>query len=262
MYNTIVQSQLLNLKNTQRELDVSSQRLVTGKKITKPSDDPVIWDISEKFLRKSKELESFNRNIDIVSTNLSRTKTTIDYVRKNVDQLNGHLELLKTASPTEKDEIIKRYNETLQRIDSETSGNNDINIRKILGNSDYQQSFYSGENYRTNIPYLPSSSTSLGLKRLDNLSDINDIEQQIYDAKNIITGHETKLSWSQSELDTKKKYNEELNKTSMNGYHTLTDADLNEEAALVKSLEIQHALGIQTIGVVNNLRQQLLKILG
>jgi flagellin len=262
MYNTIVQTQLRSIATAKEEINAASQRVTTGKKVNTPMDNPVIWDISQRLLNKSQILEGINQNLTIVGTNLNKTSHTIKYLSDNISLLESQVELMRVSSPIEIPMLIERYNRIIDQIDSETIGNKDINVRNILGNVDKNQSIQNSESTRIEIPHIPLHSGALGLNRINGVADFNILEEQIYNAKNIVKNGTTRLEFTQIDIANSKKYNDSIRNTSMDGYTRLTETNIEEDVALIKSLETKHALGIQIMGITHNMRQQLLKLLG
>jgi flagellar hook-associated protein 3 FlgL len=69
---------LRNISNSYERLGTSQDQLATGKKITKPSDDPVVAIMGMEYRENLEEVNQFNRNLDQVYVWMDNSDDALD----------------------------------------------------------------------------------------------------------------------------------------------------------------------------------------
>lgn len=96
--NAIQQETLAAIRQTMSGLAEAQRRVATGKRVHKPSDDPVAADGILRSARRSRALGQYARNIDLADSRLRAEETVLDTV---TNLLSRGKELALTAlSPT------------------------------------------------------------------------------------------------------------------------------------------------------------------
>lgn len=98
-FNTDVGSKILSnhLNRITKEIEASTQRLTTGKKINKPSDDPAGYIMIQKFNSQISSSETGLKNIQLAQSELSYREDTLTSINSS---LQSALSALKNYSST------------------------------------------------------------------------------------------------------------------------------------------------------------------
>ena len=98
-FNTDVGSKILSnhLNRITKEIEASTQRLTTGKKINKPSDDPAGYIMIQKFNSQISSSETGLQNIQLAQSELSYREDTLTSINSS---LQSALSALKNYSST------------------------------------------------------------------------------------------------------------------------------------------------------------------
>ncbi len=140
--NMMVNTFLSNLNNNMREMDKIQQHLSTGKKLNKPSDDPINIIYSLRLNSGLSEIERYTANVNSASSWLELTDTTLDNVG-NILQvvrqrtINGANDSLPQASRIALAEEIKQLREQLLQ----------------LGNTSYDGRYIFAGHQTTTVPF-------------------------------------------------------------------------------------------------------------
>lgn len=98
-FNTDVGAKILSnhLNRITKEIEASTQRLTTGKKINKPSDDPAGYIMIQKFNSQISSSETGLKNIQLAQSELSYREDTLTSINSS---LQSALSALKNYSST------------------------------------------------------------------------------------------------------------------------------------------------------------------
>lgn len=142
--NMMINNFMRNLNSNLSRMDKLQQNLASGKKFTRPSDDPIGVSRSLRLNTDIAVMEQYNRNADDVQSWLEVTETALSHIS---DVLKRAKELtIQGSSGTYSDEDKKKIAAELKELRNQLIS---------IGNTDYAGSYiFSG--FKTNKPLLDS----------------------------------------------------------------------------------------------------------
>ncbi|MFA4133369.1 MULTISPECIES: flagellar hook-associated protein FlgL [unclassified Brevibacillus] len=173
--NMLNSNMLRNLHNSMRNMDRLQDQLASGKKIAKPSDDPVVAARGMFYRSSLMENEQYTRNVDEAKSWLDMTDSTMDEVgnvMKRIKEL-----LIYSADGAISPEDLKTMGSEVQELKNHlgTLANQQINGKYIFAGTD------------TNIaPYDAAANGGKGDFVNTNSSLINlEVSQNVFVTSNV-----------------------------------------------------------------------------
>lgn len=143
----------------EKNLEKFTKQLASGKEILSPSDNTVDYIRSMRFKRLNSDIDTFNRNISLVKTNLEVAENTLGTIEDAGQETRIEiLRLLNTGVLDSEDaEILKDYFQSMKEYiinqanvqvgDSSLFAGVKAQVKPFDGNGEYQ-----GENVETTVP--------------------------------------------------------------------------------------------------------------
>ena len=143
----------------ERDLEKFTKQLASGKKILAPSDNTVDHIRSMRFQRLNNDIETFNRNISLVKTNLDAAENTLGTIVNTGQEVRVEIiRLLNTGVLDSEDaEILRDYFQSMKEYiinqanvqvgDSSLFAGVKAQVKPFNSNGEYQ-----GENVETTVP--------------------------------------------------------------------------------------------------------------
>lgn len=269
--NVASQSVQKNLQTTSRVEAKELDRLSSGKRITKASDDAAGLAIAKNLEAQTKGIRQATRNandgISMVQTaegGLNEVSNILTRLRELTIQAASD-----TLGDTEREYLNREYqqlNEEVDRISESTTFNGTHLLNgEGSGDLDFQVGAYGTEYNRITFDSSASNSTtsSLGISGtgIDNKSDALGSIESIDEAINNINGQRATLGSIQSRLQSTVSNLEiqALNQDSAKS--TIEDVDVAQSAASLASVQVIRNAGIATLAQANSLPVTALKLI-
>ena len=256
---------LQNLNSTNSELQVTQQRINTGKKISSAKDNGAIW-------ATAKVQSSTASSMNAVKDSLQRGQSTIDVALAAGDTVTDLLGKMKekalAASDTSlntasfnalksdfdslRDQITKAV--TNAKFNGVSIADGSTTKLAFLANSDGTQFTVSAKTI--SLAGLGLSSTTSFTSAAAAKTMITDVSKALGTATNKLAS----LGTSSTGLDTHLTFVGKLQDSLDAGVGNLVDADLAKESAKLQSLQTKQQLGVQALSIANQSPQIIMSL--
>lgn len=271
--NTNIASQTVqkNLREVSSQSDSSLERLSSGKRVTKASDDAAGLAIATKLEAQTRGLRQATRN---ANDGISLVQTAEGGLNESANILTRLRELsIQASSDTVGDKERGYLDQEFQQLVSEVdriSQSTTFNGTALLngegsGSLDFQVGAFDGEENRISFDSskADASSSSLGISSTGVAAkgDAQDSIKQIDDAIDKVSGQRATLGSIQSRLNSTISNLEVQTLNQDAARSVIQDADIAHETSKLASLNVVKNAGISTLSQANALPNSALRLL-
>ena len=256
---------LQNLNATNNELQVTQQRINTGKKVASAKDNGAIWAMAKTQASTSSSLNS-------VKDSLQRGQSTIDVALAAGDTITDLLGKMKekalAASDTSlntasfnalkadfnslRDQITKAADNA--KFNGASLAKGDVKNMTFLANTDGTGFTVKAQTLGLTGIGLSAGSTFASATAAKTM--ITTIDKAIGTATNKLAS----LGTASTGLDTHLTFVGKLQDSLDAGVGNLVDADLAKESAKLQSLQTKQQLGVQALSIANQSSSSILSL--
>jgi flagellin len=270
--NVASQSVQKNLKEVSNKANASLEKLSSGKRITKASDDAAGLAISTNLEAQTKGLRQATRNandgISLIQTaegGLNEVSNILVRMRELTIQSSSD-----TVGENERGFLDKEYQQLSTEIDR-ISNSTTFNGSQLLngegsGQLDFQVGAFAGEQNRITFDSAETnaSTSSIGVSgsgvadKGDALDSISVLDEAI----NTVSGQRANLGSIQSRLSSTVSNLEVQTINQDSARSVIQDVDVAEESAKLASNTVVKQAGIATLSQANALPNSALRLIG
>ncbi|MCX5834260.1 MAG: hypothetical protein NTV99_07095 [Deltaproteobacteria bacterium] len=285
---TAIEQSLIVLDRTNSSMEAVTKRIATGKKINAPKDDPVLWASAEKGRSIAEYLGAVNNSLESVAISIRGADLTMETIGKHIDQM---IEAVKNFPPypmgdtsAERAKFLQSFNGIRQMIDDLTLPPRDDLGQYIMADPgslaepvDMWSVVIDEEGHvRTiqkrevdtgpgglNIPELTEGDiTTTGLPGgpLDE-TKLNDIIANLERANETLGEKRSGLASDAAGIARAKAFNDRVAAFYTTFAENVEQADVDEAAAQVKSLELKRELALEALGSITSMHSELVGLL-
>jgi flagellin len=261
-----------NLRQVSSESKDILNKLSSGKRITKASDDAAGLAIATNLEAQTRGIRQATRNandgISLVQTaEGGLTETTNILVRLRELAIQSASD---TVGDNERGFMDKEYQQLVTEVDriaesTTFNGAHVINGKSENGALDFQVGAYAGENNRIsfNTDKTDSTASTIGIKGLSvsNKGDALDSLKEIDGAINTVSGYRAELGSLQSRLGSTVANLESQAINQDNARSIIQDVDVAQASAKLASTNVVQAAGIATLSQANALPNNALRLI-
>ena len=256
---------LQNLNSTNSELQVTQQRINTGKKISSAKDNGAIW-------ATAKVQSSTASSLNAVKDSLQRGQSTIDVALAAGDTVTDLLGKMKEKALAASDTSLNTA--SFNALQSDFNSLRD-QITKAVTNAKFN-GVSIADGSTTKLAFLANSDGSqftvnaktislvgLGLTTSSSFTTASAAKTMIdtiSKALGTATNKLASLGTSSTGLDTHLTFVGKLQDSLDAGVGNLVDADLAKESAKLQSLQTKQQLGVQALSIANQSTQSVLSL--
>jgi flagellin len=256
---------LQNLNSTNSELQVTQQRINTGKKIANAKDNGAIW-------ATAKVQSSTAGSLNAVKDSLQRGQSTIDVALAAGDTVTDLLGKMKekalaasdTSLNTASFEALKSDFNSLRDQITKAVTNAKFNGVSIADGSTTKLAFLANsDGSQFTVASKTISLVGLGLAATSTFTTAAAAKTMIdtvSKAMGTATNKLASLGTSSTGLDTHLTFVGKLQDSLDAGVGNLVDADLAKESAKLQSLQTKQQLGVQALSIANQSTQSVLSL--
>lgn len=269
-----IRSNLLSLQNTSSLLARTQERLGSGKKVNSPIDNPTNFFTAEALKARAGDLTSRLDGISKGVQTLKAADAGIKGIKGLIAQAKGiandaralSTDTTDTQAQNDRSALAARFDTIRTQIDelAADSGYDGVNL---LNDDDLTVEF--GEKIGSSTLDLngfSATSTSLGIAaaagNFSTNANIDTALANLENAESTLRTESKTLSANLGVLTTRQDFTKSLVNTLTVGADTLTNADLNEEAANLLALNTQQQLGVNALSLASQASQSVLRLLG
>jgi len=256
---------LQNLNATNSELQVTQQRINTGKKVGNAKDNGAIWAMA-------KGQSSTASSLNAVKDSLQRGQSTIDVALAAGDTVTDLLGKMKEKALAASDTSLNTASFNALKSDFESLRDQ---ITKAVTNAKFN-GVSIADGSTTKLAFLANSdgsqftvqSKTLSLKGIGmtttstftSASAAKTMIDTVTTAMGTATNKLASLGTSSTGLDTHLTFVGKLQDSLDAGVGNLVDADLAKESAKLQSLQTKQQLGVQALSIANQSTQSVLSL--
>ncbi|SFJ88716.1 flagellin [Caulobacter sp. UNC279MFTsu5.1] len=256
---------LQNLNATNSELQVTQQRINTGKKVGNAKDNGAIWAIA-------KTQSSTASSLNAVKDSLQRGQSTIDVALAAGDTVTDLLGKMKekalaasdTSLNTASFNALKSDFDSLRDQITKAVTNAKFNGVSIADGSTTKLAFLANsDGSQFTVSAKTISLAGLGLSASSSFTNAAAAKTMITTISNALgtaTNKLASLGTSSTGLDTHLTFVGKLQDSLDAGVGNLVDADLAKESAKLQSLQTKQQLGIQALSIANQSSSSILSL--
>ena len=254
---------LFALQNTSKLMELTQNRLSTGKRVNTALDDPINFFSAEKHQQRADDLtfrkdamgeaiqtiKAGNNGIEAISDLIASAKSTAQSAQS-------------TSVTAERTTLAAQYDTLLAQIDylAADSGYKGVNFLS----SDSLTVTFDAEGV-SSLALTGFDGTSAGLSvtaanAWDVASNIAGDITLLDAAKDTLRTEAQALSNNLSVITVREDYTEKMINTLEDGVANLTNADMNEEGANMLMLQTRQALGTTSLSLASEAAQSVLRL--
>lgn len=259
---------LFSLQRTAKSMDITQNRLSSGKKVNSALDDPIAFFAAQGHTQRSSDL-SIRK--DEMSEAIQTIKAADNGISAVLDLISSAKSLAQSAlanqSTTERGALTSQYNDLISQIatvaaDSNYKGTNLLEAGQELnitfdesGDSTLTVAGVAGNGGASNASGDWGNAT-LGT----GTTAINASITELDTARDTLRVNATALSNKLSTITIRQDFTDNMINTLEDGAANLTNADLNEEGANLLMLQTRQQLGTTSLSMASQAAQSVLRL--
>ena len=293
-----MRSNLLSLQNTQSLMDMTQERLSTGKKVNSAIDNPSAYYTAQSLNNRASDLSALLDSMGQAVQTIKAADEAISSITSFAEQAKAVANsALDSSDAKEIGEYMGQFNEIRKQITalSEDAGYKGVNL---LAKNDLEVVFNEGRSSSITITGVEANAEKLGINEAENWNkdlaakkEALDTAKEGDDAGAITTAQEeydealaaakeaiktsigeveTAISTLRSMASTfgnnysivenRQEFTENLINVLTEGADKLTLADMNEESANMLALQTRQQLAINSLSLASQASQSVLKL--
>ncbi len=256
---------LFALQNTSKLMELTQNRLSTGKRINSALDDPVNFFAAENHQQRADDLtfrkDAMGEAVQTIKSGNNGIESITDLIASAKSTAQS---ALSTTDTTERAALATQYNTLLDQIDelSEDAGYKGINF---LASDTLTVDFNAdGSNEITLTGFDSTCAGDLSIAdSVASWAASTDIDAAIIEldsAKDTLRTEAKELSNNLSVITARQDFTENMINTLEDGVANLTNADMNEEGANMLMLQTRQALGTTSLSLAAEAAQSVLRL--
>ena len=271
---------LFSLQKTAKSMDVTQNRLSSGKKVNSALDDPIAFFAAQGHTQRSSDLAIRK---DEMSEAIQTIKAADNGISAILDLISSAKSLAQSAlanqSATERGALTAQYNDLISQIatvaaDSnykgtnllggtgqalsitfDESGDSTLTVAGVAGNGGASHATGSAAGATTD---WGADDGSISLE--DGTTSINASITELDNARDTLRLNATALSNKLSTITIRQDFTDNMINTLEDGAANLTNADLNEEGANLLMLQTRQQLGTTSLSMASQAAQSVLRL--
>ena len=264
---------LYNLQQIEDTMQVTNNRLSTGKKVNSALDDPINYFSAQDHLYRSSDLEARKDEMNEAASLIEAANSGVESILDMIDQALSLANAAKTSeTQTDINSLENQFNDILTQIDNVA---NDAYYKgtNLLGGATEQLTVYFNADGTSSLTLTgeDASSTGLGLTVLTTDDWYNGTDgpdetaiqasiDELTDAKSALRTMAKTLSMDLSSIEIRLDFASTMMNTLDTGAANLTVADTNEESAALLMLQTQQSLSINSLSIASDAAQSVLSL--
>jgi len=261
---TGMRQNLFALQGTSKLMELTQNRLATGKKVNTALDDPINFFSAENHQQRADDLsfrkDAMGEAVQTIKAGNNGIEAITDLIASAKSTAQS---ALSTTDTTERASLATQFNTLLDQIDdlSEDSGYKGINF---LANDTLTVSFNADGTNSIGLTGFAATSGDLGI--VDAAGSwatstmITAAITTLDTAKDTLRTESKELTNNLSVITARQDFTEKMINTLEDGVANLTNADMNEEGANMLMLQTRQALGTTSLSMAAEAAQSVMRL--
>lgn len=264
--NAGIRSNLIALQNTSNLIGSTQSRLATGKKVNSAVDGPAAFFTAQALTGRAENLTSRMDGIAKGIQTVKAADNALTSIKNVIKQMKGVAADAKgTTDATERSSLSDKFNDLRTQLD-QLQADASYDGVNLLDSGDLTVEFGEKIGSATlDLTGFDGSASGLGITAAANNwagdADIDAAVADLEDAESSIKTESRTLSANLSVLTTRQDFTKNLVNILNTGADSLTNADMNEEAANLLALQTQQQLGVNALSLSSQSAQSVLRLL-
>ena len=266
-----MRSNLLSLQNTQSLMDMTQERLSTGKKVNSAIDNPSSYYTAQSLTNRAGDLSALLDSMGQAIQTIKAADEGIEAITSFAQQAKAVAQsAVDTSSDVERESYRKQFKEIMGQIDgiATDAGYKGVNL---LADDDLAVKFNESGMSSLNIEGVKASAADLGVIAAD-YTDADKwngddgkaaIERLIGNVDTAISKLRTYSSQfgnNYAIVQSREDFTKNLINVLTEGADKLTLADMNEESANMLALQTRQQLAINSLSLASQASQSVLRL--
>ncbi len=257
---------LLSLTRTSRLIGRTQERLATGLKVNSALDDALAFFQAQGLNNRGSDLAALKNSIDQGISSLKAAVQGAEALSNLVDQAKGiALQARQTNDTSERQNLANQFNVIRNQI-TDLANDSSYNGTNLIGQTadSLTVTFDEDADHKITVTGTALDATGLSVElAASNFGSDANIDAAISDldiAIGEIRNVSSTLGSSNSILQIRLDFTENLVNTLEEGASKLINADLNEESANLLSLQTRQQLGVTSLSLAQQSEQSVLQL--
>jgi flagellin len=259
-----MRANLYSLQSTSKLMEITQNRLSTGKKVNTALDDPVAYFAAAAHTQRASDLSVLKDEMGEAIQTITAANNGIEAITTLVDSAKSLAQAaLASSSTTERSSYATQFNAVLDQIDTLAAdagykGTNLVNGQNLTVNFN--------EDATSSITVTGFTGTSTGLSISDAAgswatdANITAAISALDTARTTLRTDSKTLSTNLNIVTTRQDFTDKMINTLTAGADGLTLADMNEEGANMLMLQTRQALGTTSLSLASQAAQSVLRL--
>lgn len=257
---------LQNLNATNRELDVTQNRINTGKKVNNAKDNGSTWAIAQSQRGEIRALgavqDSLSRGQSAVDVGLAAGESVSDLLLQLKEKtLAATDKSLSTASRSALNEDFKALRDQITTVVNNASFNGVNLLSATTGYSALSNTSGSTIRAKGEVLSLGGANVTVTATTTIGTSTLATSALALVNASiDKVSASLARLGTASKSFETHSTFVSKLSDAMESGVGNLVDADLAKESARLQSLQTKQQLGVQALSIANQAPQTILSL--
>ena len=256
---------LFSLQRTAKSMDVTQNRLSSGKKVNSALDDPIAFFAAQGHTQRAGDL---NIRKDEMAEAIQTIRAADNGISAVLDLIASAKSTAQSAaantSATERGVLAATYNELMSQIVTLAEDSFYKGINLLQSSNSLQVTFDEAGGSTMSVAGVDGtgglSSHSAGGTNWSTASAITTDISTLDTARDTLRTNSTTLSNQLSTISVRQDFTDKMINTLEDGAANLTNADLNEEGANMLMLQTRQQLGTTSLSMASQAAQAVLRL--
>jgi flagellin-like hook-associated protein FlgL len=260
-----MRANLTSLQQTNKLMEMTQNKLSTGKKVNTALDDPVNFFKAKDHSDRASDLAAKKDGMAEGIKTIEAANTGIEAIYDLLDQMESLASAAKTSDNT--GDLQDQYNKLISQVatlasDSKYGGNN------LMNGDTFDVEFDENGDNTLEVGNTALSATTAGIiagatitaANFETQESMSSSISEIDEAVGNLRTEAQKLASSLSTISIRETFTENMMNTLSTGADQLTLADMNEEGANMLMLQTRQQLGTTSLSMSSQAAQAVLQL--
>jgi len=271
-----MRASLFSLQKTSRDMETTMNRLATGLKVNTPLDDPINFFNAQEHRVRASDLAGRKDGMSEAIQTVKAANVGVEGINNLIAQAKSLAQSSMSATVSDATTFASQYGTIMTQINemAADSGYKNVNLLQggsltvefapTAGQSTLSLTGFGDSTAAFNITGLSAEIIANGTTWVSGTTiDTAAIQTSIdnlEDAMGTLRTESKKLSNNLSIITTREDFTSQMINTLSDGAAKLTEADMNEEGAIMLMLQTRQALGTTSLNLASQAAQNVLRL--
>jgi flagellin-like hook-associated protein FlgL len=259
-----MRANLYSLQKTTDLMELTQNRLSTGKKVNSALDDPIAYFAAEAHTQRASDLSVLKDEMSEGIQTITAANNGIEAITDLVASAKSIAQAaLASSSTSERSDYATQFDALMDQID-DLAGDAQYKGTNLLEDDDLTINFNEDATSSLTVSGFDASASGLSIADAANAwAGDGDITAAIADldtARSTLRTESKNLSSDLSTVTIRDDFTDKIMNTLSDGAANLTLADMNEEGANMLMLQTRQALGTTSLSLASQAAQSVLRL--